>query len=122
MTSQGQSNEGIKRNETLAIIRNWMICKGEPERIAAPESRRPVLRGLVYGHEVHEDGSWVTTSSVKGRVGDRLLVASGRLYELEAPDPAYESRFPDARDRVLKASSCVALLGSPELHAESQAA
>jgi hypothetical protein len=114
--------EKVKRSETVAVIRNWMVCKGEPERMTPPESRRPVLRGLVFGHEVYDDGSWVTTSSVKGRVGNRLLVASGRLYELGDPDPAYEQRFPDARERLLAARDCVALMGSPELHLEDQAA
>ena len=116
--SDTDSGKGTTRSEgnqgTGATIRNWMVCKGQPERMTTPESRKPVLRGIVYGHEIYEDGSLVTTSSVKGRIGDRLLVASGRLYELGEADPSYEARFPGAKQRVLAARECVALMGTCE--------
>ena len=53
------------------------------------------------GHPAHADGKAITTSRLIGRK-DRLVVTrSGSEYELGEPDPAYESKFPNARERLL---------------------
>ena len=59
------------------------------------------MHGFVSGHPCCADGKEVTTSCVVGRAGNKVVTKSGSEYELGTVDPAYESMFPGAPQRVL---------------------
>jgi hypothetical protein len=47
-----------------------------------------VLKGKVYGHPTHRDGSRVTTSVIQRSIG-RIVVCAGRRYLLGVVDAEY---------------------------------
>ena len=60
------------------------------------------LKGNVFGHPKHEDGTHIRTSSVAGVTPDgRVVTISGSEYELGEPEAEYAERYPDARPRIL---------------------
>ena len=66
-----------------------------------PEQERCCLHGFVRGHPRCADGKEVTTSMLCSRAGSKVLTKSGSEYELGNVDAAYESLFPNARQRLL---------------------
>ena len=98
--------------EQCADITGWIVCISGSKEPGRPETPRPILRGVVHGHITHRDGAYVSTTVIKGRIGDLLLTASGRLYRLGEPDPDYEALHPNARQRLLDSKECVALAGA----------
>jgi hypothetical protein len=82
-------------------LENWcVISKGIP-CLQPPEQERSCLHGFVSGHLRCSDGKEVTTSMVTSRNGDHVVTKSGSEYELGAVDAAYESLYPNARQRLL---------------------
>ena len=82
-------------------LENWCIISRAFPCLQAPEQERSCLHGFVSGHVRCSDGKEVTTSMVTSRNGDKVVTKSGSEYELGAVDAAYESLFPNARERLL---------------------
>ena len=89
-------------------LEQWMvIAPNDLDRYSAPEMIVPHLAGLVYGHprsgEYFQDGTFIHTSPIVGKnKEDMVITKSGHAYALGEVDPAYEQRFHDAKDRLLK--------------------
>jgi len=68
----------------------------------APEQRIPRLLGAVYGHPIWPDGSLARTSPIDivDAETETITTASGSVYELGEVDPAYEEKYPGARERI----------------------
>lgn len=76
-------------------IDNWAIVakRGASDTPSVPKIH---LRGTVYGHPSHPDGSEITTSHIAHRHGNSFVTSNGTHYELGAVHPAYEAQFPNA--------------------------
>jgi hypothetical protein len=85
----------------LILIDRWGII-GSNDPYRAPELQQFSLRGDVYNHPNFFDGESARTSYIVGRRGQCVVTYSGSKYILGHPDEAYEKRFPNARERVLK--------------------
>src|SRR5512140_3207629 len=79
----------------------WCVVSRTFPSLPPPEQERCCLHGQVTGHPRCSDGKKVTTSLVVSRDGDNGVTKSGSAYELGEPDPAYEARSPNARQRLL---------------------
>ena len=93
-------------------IENWSVGLDPRNAYVAPELRRLVLFGTVTGHPLHDSGKELTTSALdhwdRTSVLDRwdsnggyVVTASGTHYVLGDPDPAYEAKYPNARQRLI---------------------
>lgn len=83
----------IKRERGEVLIENWEILDGR-DPYTAPEVTKLNIRGCVYGHPRHDDGTTVRTSRIvtvgKFREGDLVETRSGTLYRLGSMRPEYE--------------------------------
>lgn len=80
-----------------------MVCYTSPDRpYDAPETVAYFLRGHIYDHPDHADGTTVETSPIVGAVDGKIRTRSGSLYELGEPHPDYEAAYHGARERLLK--------------------
>jgi len=78
-------------------IENWAVVS-----IIDCPFTAPALRGQVFGNPRFEDGQYVFTSSIGSKSDqDEVVTMSGSVYELGQASPAYEEKFPGARDRLL---------------------
>ena len=85
-------------------IDKWEVVKGSAFWLALPpETERGSLHGLVTGHMRVSDGESATTSTMLRTDGTYVYTKSGTAYLLGEPDEVYESRFPDAKARLLAA-------------------
>ncbi len=78
----------------------WCVISRSSPTLQPPEIERLCLHGFVSGHPRCADGKEVTTSRVVSQSGNVVVTKSGSSYELGSVDPAYESIFPNARQRV----------------------
>jgi hypothetical protein len=83
-------------------LENWSVVFSETDPYLAPELQKIALHGNVYGHPRFDDGSSVTTSTIKELRGELIITNSGSEYELGEVDPEYEKRYPEARQRIFK--------------------
>lgn len=58
------------------------------------------LRGRVFGHPQHRDGSIVSTAPIKSFDSGNVLAEDGLFYELGEILDDYESRYPRAREQL----------------------
>lgn len=59
------------------------------DKYRAPESCGIHAKGIVNGHPKHPDGSAVATATITSAKGREMTTASGRVYVLGEPDPAW---------------------------------
>jgi hypothetical protein len=81
-------------------LERWCVISRSSPALQPPETDRVCLHGIVSGHTRCADGKEITTSLVVSRNGSRVVTKSGSEYELGVADPAYESLFPNARQRL----------------------
>ena len=81
-------------------LHDWAIVPSPLGPYDPPETVRQRLHGVVQGHERFEDGNQITTSIIKGKQGDAVVVASGNRYLLGEPSDDYERHFPNAKRRL----------------------
>jgi hypothetical protein len=81
-------------------LENWSVVYGPWDGYKAPEQITSHLYGFVYGNPKFVDGIDITTSAIRGQRDGRIVTQSGTEYELGATDPIYETKFPDARQRL----------------------
>lgn len=88
---------------TLPIrLERWAVVDSQPfDVFRAPECAVPCLRGEVFGHPRHPNGTRVTTSPIVGRDGDRVVTASGSVYELGEMEPGYAGFIKEDKAAVL---------------------
>jgi hypothetical protein len=84
------------------ILKNWSLIVRYKDPYSPPEEWTTCLHGNVYEHPRFDDGKEITTSSIEGKVGDKVKTHSGSLYELQDIDPEYEKIYPNAKERLLK--------------------
>lgn len=82
-------------------LENWSVV-GSDNPYLAPELQSPMLKGEVYDHPSHLDGTYVTTSAIVGTDGIGISTYSGSYYTLGEVDTEYELAYPGARERTLK--------------------
>ncbi len=84
-------------------IDDWTVFIPEQPYIA-PELLVRVLSGVVTGHPRHEDGTFVTTSSIEllNPLEGTIVTSSGTQYILGEVAEEYEYMFPGAKERLLK--------------------
>ncbi len=80
---------------------NWTIVAGG-DGYQAPEVAVAAISGIVTGHPLHDDGKRVRISSPVQYENGTLTTYGGTRYRLGEPDPAYESAFPGAKQRLEK--------------------
>ena len=77
----------------IVRLENWSYGEDPYENspYMAPELRRKVLHGEVYGHPRFKDGAEVTTSRVveMNPIEKTAVTSSGTHYQLGKPDPEY---------------------------------
>ena len=83
-------------------VERWSVVSRTEYGFQPPDSESNCLQGFVTGHPSHADGKAITTSRLVGRNADRVVTRSGSEYELGEPDPAYESQYPNAKERLLE--------------------
>jgi hypothetical protein len=85
-------------------LENWFVSELPNDPYMAPELKRQVLCGNVFGHPNFPDYSDVTTSAIEGieMDSDAILTASGSEYTLGKPKEDYEKLFPNAKERLIK--------------------
>jgi len=83
-------------------LENWCVTCDNP--FQAPEARTPRLHGKVFNHPKFEDGKSINTSGIMAFNSEenKIIVRSGKLYELGEVDPNYEKEFPNAYERLIK--------------------
>ena len=83
-------------------LENWSVCSYPPDSdpYLAPELWAYHLQGRVYGHPGFVEGTFVITSSIKGKREDKILTHTGSHYQLGDVDPKYEEEYPDAKERL----------------------
>ena len=85
----------------MAHLEGWAIFT-LLEPYQAPEQARHILAGFVTDHPKMQDGIHIETSPIMNVCPDGvILTRSGTDYTLGEPDPDYEAKYPDARERVL---------------------
>lgn len=72
----------------MYILRNWSVIEDD-DGYTAPELRRMVLIGEVYGHPKYKDGSMIKTSVVITSEGRTIQTKSGTYYRLDEPSQMY---------------------------------
>lgn len=86
-------------------INEWCVSIQNPG--AEPENQRKCISGIVTGSTVFDDGDYITTSSIQNVTtpSDEVSVTtfSGSVYILGRVDPHYETQYPNAMGRLLKA-------------------
>src|SRR5262245_6477955 len=82
-------------------VERWSLVSRMEYGFQPPDSKANCVQGFVTGHPLHADGKPITTSRVVGRKDDRVVTRSGSEYELGEPEPAYESQYPNAKERFL---------------------
>ncbi len=85
----------------LVRIDDWAIVASRKEmnRTAPPPIH---LRGTVTGHPEHPDGSQITTSHITHRMGQHVVTCNGTHYQLGTLNAEYCSRFPNAKEDLLR--------------------
>jgi len=81
-------------------IENWAILYREQDPYLAPELRTNCVGGNVHDNPKFTNGTYIHTSSIEGKRGNKIVTHSGSEYELGEPNPEYEKIYPDARNRV----------------------
>lgn len=87
-------------------LTNWAVTTQNP--YAAPELQKKCVAGIVHDHPNFEDGANITTSSISTVVRNakgviELTTFTGSVCILDGVDPAYESEFPNAEERLMTA-------------------
>ena len=82
-------------------LENWSCTYGYVSPYTAPEQLQQRLAGEVYDHPNFPDGDEIVTSSIIAICDGRVMTRSGSMYDLGVVDPAYEEKFPNARNRLL---------------------
>lgn len=89
------------------ILKNWCVVCGvednwrkTPDGYTAPEQITQHLHGNVFNHSGFEDGTLITTSTIKGKRDGKAVTLSGTEYELGEVLTDYELNFKDARNRL----------------------
>lgn len=77
---------------------NWR--RGVDPDLSPKSDRTQHLSGRISQDDRFFDGDRVTTSTIKGKCGGKVLTNSGTLYDLGEPEAAYEKEFPNARERL----------------------
>lgn len=87
-------------------LENWgVVFKFTGDPYQPPETYSQYLNGTVFGHHEIPDGTPnVTTSHIKSvhLKEEKVVTASGSVYELGTAAPEYEKLFPNARERFFK--------------------
>lgn len=63
-------------------LENWSVIKTDLNPYAPPEQQFGQLRGAVYGHPKHGNGTIVHTSWIIDANGKHVKTISGTIYEL----------------------------------------
>lgn len=95
-------------NKQFPVIQlsNWAVVHNS-DPYHAPEQHRPHLRGDAKNHPLHPpvtDCSThpITTSEIVGKTSQGYVITySGSLYDLMDIDPAYEEKFPNAKEKLI---------------------
>ena len=85
----------------MSILNNWSIVYAG-DLYKAPEQRSPSLCGHVSDDKRFEDGTIITTSSIKELDGEFVVTRSGSKYKLGSVDERYEDVYPNAKKRLLE--------------------
>lgn len=84
------------RKKPLVVLRNWSSKADSAAAVVATIVGRPrsvplSLSGECYGHLAHEDGSYITTSSIEASTG-RFVETRNTIYYLDGePDEGFVS-------------------------------
>jgi len=70
-------------------LQNWEFIRIGVDRYKAPEQMSDTLRGLVYGHPLHPDGTCVRTTPIVQVNGLEVTTRSGSVYRLGRIHPRY---------------------------------
>ena len=84
-------------------LENWSVIRQPKDPYSPPEFWPDRLHGNVYGHIKFADGEEMSTSTPVrlSEDGLRVVVRSGKEYQLGAVDPEYNILYPNARQRLL---------------------
>ena len=87
----------------MAHLENWAMLeiRGPYQAI---EQAYSILCGDVTGHPKLRNG-YIETSSIVRAEGDEVITKSGTRYTLGKPAPDYETKFPNARERLLRGAT-----------------
>ena len=81
-------------------LENWSVTY-RGDLYTPPELQVPILQGFVTGHPLHDDGKFITTSSIKGLTEDGKVQTRNSVYELGTVDPKWDALYPNAKQRFL---------------------
>lgn len=87
----------------VVTLENWVIVYRDMDPHTPPEMAKPAFHGEVHGHTRFVDGTEVTTSAIKGRIGECIETESGTVYRLGKVGLEYKDLFPNAKERILNA-------------------
>lgn len=80
----------------------WSLIDRQPgDFLRLPERAVVCLHGRCFGHPDFPNGHVITTSPVKGRDGEFVVVESGKRYELGDATASYAVLVPNAKARLL---------------------
>lgn len=83
-------------------IENWSVVVNPTANLyTPPELMSQHLNGSVANHPKFGNCNNVTTSAIVGLVDGCVKVKSGKLYELGEVSVDYETKFPNAKARLL---------------------
>ncbi len=69
------------------LLEDWYMGVNDPYQ--APECYPRYIKGKVYGHSDHEDGTRIVTSAIRKVGGDTVTTESGSEYRLGSPSRDY---------------------------------
>lgn len=87
----------------LRTLEEWSLVFDYSNPYQAPEIYAPKLVGKVYNSEKYEDGTLIETAKVTGSQGEIIVTSTGTKYILGKPNMKYEEKFPNSRERILRA-------------------
>jgi len=71
----------------MVTLDDWCVVVEFGSPYQAPELNRPALRGKAYGHPIHRNGTYVSTSRLLGLDTEaRRAETKSRAYKLGNPD------------------------------------
>ena len=83
-------------------LENWSIIQDDSDPYKAPEIRKQLLVGDVYGSAKFKDGKTIQVSRVIASNGINIVVTnSGNKYKLGEVDPEYLKAYPNAKQRLI---------------------
>jgi len=100
-------------------LEQWEYGAVSAAWFSLPENSTQVLRGVVYGHPRHADGTFITTSEVVGRRGGYIVTRSGSEYELGEPNGGWLKAMSSSSERLIRSLPELPVAEAKETEARS---